>query len=169
MSRRQLLDIAERLTPADQHTHRRYAFSVPADCARLEIHVRYAPKHLGEPESARLAESALRAQARQLAATVGEPLAADWTAVLTGRAERVRIPNLLTVSVDDARGVYRGAGHRQAPDQRLVLGLAEASPGLVPGELPPGEWTLVLSAHTLVSPQCEVSIQIGADAPTSTP
>jgi len=75
-----------------------------------------------------------------------------------------RIPNLLTISLDDSEGNYRGAGHRHAPDQRLVLASGSASPGLVGGPLPEGGWVLTLSAHTVVSPRVSVSIQIDADA-----
>src|SRR5919204_240296 len=86
--------------------------------------------------------------------------------------ERTRgapVPNLLTISLDDARGRYRGAGHRHAPRQEFVVSPRLATPGLVPGPLEAGEWTLTLSAHTLVSPQCEVSIRIGAVTPSSSP
>jgi hypothetical protein len=74
-----------------------------------------------------------------------------------------RAPNLLTVSLDDAEGNYRGAGHRHANDQRLTLSVASASPGLVPGPLPEGAWLLTLSAHAVVSPSVSLSIQVGAD------
>ena len=164
-----LLNIHATLTPADHQTHRRYAFQVPPHTERLEIKVVYAPKRLEAAASSALAASALRDQARVLASRVGADFADKWQAELTHRAETVRIPNLITISLDDANGVYRGAGHRQAADQTLFIAEAEASPGLVAGALPPGTWTLVVSLHTLVSPECELSIQIGADAPTSTP
>jgi hypothetical protein len=77
------------------------------------------------------------------------------------------LSNLLTVSLDDASGTYRGAGHRQSNDQHLLLGPAMASPGLVAGPLPPGAWTLTISVHTLVSAQCELSIQIDAETASS--
>ncbi len=91
---------------------------------------------------------------------VGAALAETWAIGL--RDADLIVPNLLTISLDDADGVYRGAAHRHNPDQKLVLGLTGATPGLVAGPLPAGEWTLTLSAHTIVSPQCEVEIQIGA-------
>src|SRR5216683_1702408 len=56
----------------------------------------------------------------------------------TPKLAPARVPNLLTISLDDAEASYRGAGHRQANDQRLLLGLASASPGLVAGPLPEG-------------------------------
>ena len=167
--RAQLLDVRETLTPADHQTHRRYLFDVPLDCEALEIHIRYAPKYVSENTSQELANAALKNQAAALASRVGAPLAAEWATNLTQRAERVRISNLLTMSLDDAMGAYRGAGHRQSDDQLLRLGPESAAPGLVPGPIPPGSWALTLSAHTLVSPQIEVSIQIGAETASSRP
>jgi len=82
-------------------------------------------------------------------------------------ASTTRVPNLLTISLDDAAGAYRGAGHRHHARQDLLVGVAAASPGLVAGPLPAGQWTLTLSAHTLVTPQCDVSIQIGAETASS--
>ena len=162
-ARAQLLDIHEILTPADHQTHRRYLFQVPPDSHQLKIWVRYAPKRLGEQESIALAEVALAQQTASLATRVGEPLAAQWSADHSVVAKSARIVNLLTISLDDAHGVYRGASHRHSADQHLQLGPRLASPGLVVGPLAPGAWTLTVSAHTVVSDQCELSIQIEAE------
>jgi hypothetical protein len=151
----------ERLTTADHQTHRRYTFRVPSACNELRIHVRYTPKFVSPAESERLVRDALESQKANLVSRVGENLAARWAAEYAGA--ELRVPNLLTISLDDANGRYRGANHRHAEDQDLHLGASTASPGLVPGELPAGEWVLTLSAHTLVSPQCDVEIQIGAE------
>ena len=164
-----LLQVNETLTPADHQTHRRYAFAVPANCTRLTLHARYAPKYLDAPASAELARTARIQQTNALAALVGPAEAHAWANEQTHRVETVRISNLLTISLDDALGTYRGAAHRQSPDQHLFIAPDAASPGLTPGSLRAGQWTLVLSAHTLVSAHCDVSIQIGADSPTSTP
>jgi hypothetical protein len=160
---KRLVQLHEILTPADHQTHRRYPFQVPSGSRQLDISVRYAPKRLGEQESLVLAQAALARQRSALAARVGEPLAEQWAANYRPTARRARIANLLTISLDDADGVYRGAGHRHAPDQHFVLAAQDASPGLVAGPLRPGQWILTLSAHTLVSDQCELSIQIDAE------
>jgi hypothetical protein len=158
-----ILDLHELLTPADHQTHRRYPFQVPPDVCQLEIAVRYTPKRVTEPHSRALAATVLAQQTAAFARRVGEPRAMQWSVDYSAVAHRSRVANLLTISLDDAHGVYRGAGHRHADDQRLALGPNAASPGLVVGPLPSGEWTLTLSVHTLVSDQCEVSIQIGAE------
>lgn len=129
--------------------------------------MRYEPKHLARAESVLLVEAALAQQTADLARRVGEPLAARWAVDLGQRAASGRIANLLTPSLDDALGRYRGAGHRHANDQHLALGPETASPGLVAGPIPPGVWTLTISAHTLVSAQCELSIQIDAESASS--
>jgi hypothetical protein len=165
--RSQLLHAHETLTPDDHQTHRRFLFQVPPGCVELQIRVRYEPKHLTADESTPLVEAALAQQTAELAARVGVERASQWLDDLGQQAKPNRIANLLTVSLDDAAGVYRGAGHRQSNDQRLALGLTAASPGLIAGPLPPGSWTLTISAHTLVSAQCELSIQIDAEIASS--
>ena len=164
-----LLAIREQLTPADHHTHRRYGFSVPEGCAALHVEVHYSPKRLPEDESHALAQSVLERQASAVSRLVGQAAAQQWTRDFAKYAANVRIPNLLTVSIDDSAGQYRGAGHRQAPDQQLVITSDAASPGLVAGPLPAGGWLLTLTAHSVVSPQCEVSIQIGAEIVSGVP
>lgn len=167
--RAQLFDLRETLSPADHQTHRRYVFEVPSGCEALQIEVRYGPKFVSEQQSQALAEAALRQQAVALAQRVGSTLAEQWVANLTQRAESVRISNLLTISLDDAAGTYRGAGHRQSANQQLLLSAVSASPGLEPGPIPPGTWVLTMSAHTLVSPQVDLSIQIGAEMASRRP
>jgi hypothetical protein len=162
-----LLDTRATLTPADLFTHRRFAFSVPPRCQALQVHVAYAPKHLAEDESKRLGDAALAQQRADLASRVGEQLAAAWLAGQKRLTHRRRLTNLVTLSLDDASSVYRGAAHRHAAEQDLLLGPDEASPGLVPGPLPPGVWTLTMSVQSLVSAQCELSIQIGAETASS--
>jgi hypothetical protein len=165
-----LLDVRVTLTPADQSTHRRFPFDVPADCTALDILVRYAPKHLPLEESRRLAQASLVEHTTRLAAVLGNAdLAARWSAEHAEFVRTARISNLVTITLDDALNVYRGAAHRHAEDQHLALTLDSASPGLIPGPLPAGEWTLTLSGHTLVSAQCVVEIQIGAETASSRP
>lgn len=163
-----LLDARSLLTPADHHTHRRYPFDVPPGCTLLRIAVRYAPKTLPIAEGRHLAETALGEQTARLAVQLGDSEPAEaWSADHADVMQSARVSNLVTITLDDALGAYRGAGHRHAADQRLVLGLTAASPGLVAGPLLAGAWVLTLSAHTLVTAQCVVEIQIGAETASS--
>jgi hypothetical protein len=163
----QLLDVHETLTPSDEKTHRRYAFAVPANCQVLDFHIRYTPRFLREEESVAQAEASLGDQQARLAELVGEPVASRWAANVRPLPAGLRISNMLTISLDDSDGEYRGAAHSQSDDQRLVLGPEAATAGLVAGTLPAGTWWLTLSAHKLLSPQCAVSIQIGAEIASS--
>jgi hypothetical protein len=164
----ELLDVHTVLTPVDDHTHRRYPFEVPSDCTALRIGVRYAPKALAASEGRQAAEAALVEQAARLGAQLGDArLASSWAEDHAAQAHSARVSNLVTITLDDAVGAYRGAGHRHAEDQQLVVRPDAASPGLVPGPLPAGRWVLTLSAHTLVTAQCAVEIQIGAETASS--
>ena len=156
-----MLERVERLMPADHQTHRRFEFAVPDGTRQLRLHVRYQPKFISAQESSRLVASTIAARSAGLAAQVGQKLAHQWEAYFEGAD--LRVPNLLTISLDDAKGAYRGAGHRHAAEQELSLSATAASPGLIAGDLPPGRWTLTVTAHTLVSVQCELEIQIGAE------
>ena len=162
-----LLNRREHLTPADHQTHRRYPFQVPSRCQQLRIHVRYAPKFVSKAESAELLQRAVTAQVHSFTQRVGAEAADGWAVGL--RAAELIVPNLVTISLDDASGAYRGAAHRHSPDQTLTLDAEAASPGLIAGALPAGEWSLTLSVHTLVSTQGEVEIQIGAVMANSSP
>ncbi|HEU5316697.1 MAG TPA: CehA/McbA family metallohydrolase [Chloroflexota bacterium] len=64
-------------------------------------------------------------------------------------AEVTRVKNLVTLSLFDPHG-FRGAGHRHAPEQRVVVGRREATPGFVAGPLTPGTWTVELDLHAVL-------------------
>ena len=169
----QLLDRTEVLTPADHQTHRRHVFDVPAGCSQLRIAFEYTPKLLPLDQSAALVRAAVDQHAVFLTGRLASDseLVADWrTAVeaVLREAGTPSIPNLLTISLDDAAGTYRGAVHRQQPRQVLVLRRRSASPGLLRGALPAGPWSLTVSVHTLVTPTCTYRVQIGAETARST-
>jgi hypothetical protein len=163
-----LVEINERLTPADHQTHRRYPFWVPDDCAALTFRVRYGPKFASG--SAGLIE---RAVAKQRTVLLEHHLESElveaWAQTSSTSAQARPVANLITVSLDDAQGAYRGAAHRQGPDAHLRLAVDHASPGLTAGPPPAGRWQLTMSVHTLVSPEVEVSIRIGAETASSAP
>ena len=134
---------------------------------RLQIHIAYEPKFLGLADSAPLVRNAIQKQTTTFAEVVGPELAAEWGSDAQGAVD-AEVPNLLTISLDDASGAYRGAGHRHDQDQHLVVEPDFASPGLTAGPLHPGQWALTLSTHT-VAAQCDVSIQIGAEIASTPP
>ncbi|MDQ3703479.1 MAG: CehA/McbA family metallohydrolase, partial [Chloroflexota bacterium] len=59
------------------------------------------------------------------------------------------IRNLLTITLFDPSG-FRGAGHRHAPQQEIVITPDGATPGFLPGELTPGTWTVEVDCHCVL-------------------
>jgi len=66
------------------------------------------------------------------------------------RAEGANYPNQVSLSLFDPNGC-RGARHNNA-DQTIRLSTAEASPGYIPGDLPAGQWTVVVDTHRILPP-----------------
>ncbi len=62
------------------------------------------------------------------------------------------IQNLLTLSLFDPHG-FRGAGHRHAPAQEIVLGPLGATPGFIPGPISAGDWLVEIDCHCVLA--CE--------------
>lgn len=69
--------------------------------------------------------------------------------------------SLLTLSLFDPHG-FRGAGHRFAPRQQVRIDLHSATPGFVPGPVPPGEWTIEVDLHCVIAEgRYEVAVAVG--------
>lgn len=64
-----------------------------------------------------------------------------------GQVGQVR--NLLTITLFDPHG-FRGAGHRHAPHQEIVINAVGATPGFLPGEIAPGSWTVEVDCHCVL-------------------
>lgn len=161
------LEFRGTLSPADHQTHRRLSFQVPPQCGELRLRARYAPKTLVGPEAVALVQVAIERQAQELRIGLASAVAA-WRELLKQDPQLV-VANLLTVSLDDATGKYRGAGHRHDPDQEIWLRPGGASPGFMLGPLPAGSWSLWLTCHTVVTQRCDYVIQIGLVSATSEP
>ncbi|GAC1319051.1 MAG: hypothetical protein NVSMB2_14140 [Chloroflexota bacterium] len=161
-----LMDVRETFSREEHQTHRRLAFEVPAGTADLWIEVQYAPKWVTGDVALEIAQRAAEGQARAFGEVVGPEVVEAWLRDVLGGLTDGRVANLVTVSLDDSVGRYRGAGHRHDARQRLVIGDAQASAGLVAGAVLPGVWWLTVSAHTVVSNHVSVSIKIGAGRPS---
>lgn len=59
--------------------------------------------------------------------------------------------NLLTLTVFDPHRV-RGEGHKMEPHQTVTLSLNQATPGYIAGEIPAGEWLIVINTHMVLAP-----------------
>ena len=69
--------------------------------------------------------------------------------------------NLLSLSLFDPNG-SRGAGHNRA-DNNIRLNAVYATPGYIPGPLPPGRWQVVVDTH-MVLPGAPLTYDLAVDA-----
>ena len=80
--------------------------------------------------------------------------------VLRSLREEVKpLVNLVTLSVDSPTH-YVGAAHRHDPVQEHVIGPDESSYGFDPCEMEAGCWSLCLSVHAVVTPECRFELSV---------
>lgn len=70
--------------------------------------------------------------------------------------EFLPVKNLVTLSFDDTNG-YRGACHRHANTQTIVIAQNDSTPGIVNAPITSGEWVVMLNVHSV---GCEVEYNI---------
>jgi hypothetical protein len=149
---RKILEVAEKLSANQAQTHLIYEFGVSGQCRKLHIDFSYSPKVL---DNERLSEEIIRESLRKYVVIDdgGGPASEEgWRRFLP-------LKNLITVSVDDPNG-FRGACHRHDPVQHLFVAADFASPGLMPGMLTPGKWSVMLSIHAIVTETCDVQLTV---------
>ncbi len=78
------------------------------------------------------------------------------------------LANLITLTLFDPAG-FRGAGHRGGDSHRVRISPAGATPGYLPGPLPPGEWNVQVDTHMIMpGPAVQYALDIriteGTDA-----
>jgi hypothetical protein len=153
-----LLDVKGQVQPICSKSHISYWFELPEGAERLNIQFAYSPKTLDDEGKAKpLIETAIR---QYISPELQTQYLEKWNTYMP-------LKNLLTISVDDP-DQNRGAAHRHAPEQQLNISKLDASPGLVPGNLVPGQWRVTISLHAVVT-ECEYSLQVskgGADDDT---
>jgi hypothetical protein len=59
------------------------------------------------------------------------------------------VENLLCLSLFDPSG-FRGAGHRSGVAQHVDIDVRRATPGYLPGALPPGRWLVEIDTHMIM-------------------
>lgn len=143
----ELLSVSGILVPGDSRTHRSYPFRPSGDGSALRIRFSYEPKYLDDPEKA---EGIAAAARRRYGLGPEEPLEG-------------RIANLVTLSVDDGAG-FRGCAHRGAPEQVIRIGPEGATEGFAPGPIVPGDWSVVLSAHSIATGTCSFRLSVEEEA-----
>lgn len=145
---RNLLTVEMNLKPSDSKRHCRHKFVVGESATSLLCKFTYGPKELKDVDLSKelvMANLPKYLKERQVDSEY-------WERFLP-------LKNLLTISLDDP-AEFRGAVHRQDAEQNLIIARNDASPGLLPGALPPGEWTVTVSVHCVVTDTCNYQLQI---------
>jgi hypothetical protein len=138
-----------RLTPNCSKTHLAFRLHLPQTDA-LHIQFSYDPKRLEDPVEAR----------REIeAAFLRDATPKQYPALMERWEDFFPLQNLITVSIDDPAG-FRGSAHRHDPVQLHTLSEGSASPGFTAGRLPSGVWTVTLSVHCIVTPECHYDLKI---------
>jgi hypothetical protein len=144
-----LLDVEEKLAAVQTQTHITYSFDVSDSCRKLNIDFRYSPKILNDEV---LSMEIIRHSLRKYSEGSDQPFEESMKKFLP-------LKNLITFSIDDPNG-FRGACHRQDAEQHLFLAFDSASPGLMPGPLVKGNWSVTLSIHALVTEICTYKLMV---------
>lgn len=139
-----LFDEMRVLDPQADKTNTALSFTVPPGLTALQVEFSYDPPT--PPEA--VAVEAVKAALARYTPRENRPNPYGYLPVY----------NLVTLSLDDPTG-YRGAAHRRATEQCHRLTADSASPGFLPGEVRPGQWQAVLSAHCVLCPvTCRVRV-----------
>ncbi|MFD0958248.1 hypothetical protein [Paenibacillus chungangensis] len=144
-----LLHKKTELYPKDTQTHIRYKFVLDQPASRLNFMVKYSPKEWNDEQ---LSKQVIEESLLKYNGTADASQEDTWKRF-------VPLKNLITFSIDDCNG-FRGACHRQNPDQILMIDEDSASPGLIPGKLPTGHWEITLSIHALLTPSCHCELLV---------
>jgi hypothetical protein len=145
-----VLDLQGSLTPHDSKTHICMPFVVEPGCAKLHMRLQYGPKTLEDQD--RSIEMLKESYDLYI-------LPEHLEYAIANATHHLPLKNLITLSLDDTSR-YRGACHRHDPIQELYISKMDASPGMMPGELPAGTWTIILSVHCIVTEECTYQMQI---------
>ncbi|MBU3135507.1 hypothetical protein KPL39_04415 [Clostridium gasigenes] len=69
------------------------------------------------------------------------------------------LKNLLTITLYDSKG-FRGCAHRQEQYQEHIITENMASPGIIEGIIPKGEFIIKISIHALVTKECKYNLKV---------
>jgi hypothetical protein len=137
------------LTPSCSKSHISYLFNLEKNRDRLEILFSYEPKKLEDREKSKAL----------IIEGIRNYVDFDQDRILEGWETYLPVQNLLTLSIDDS-GQFRGCAHRQGAEQHLFIEKDNASPGLIPGNLTPGQWRVTISIHAVVSDSCKYKLHV---------
>lgn len=146
------------LRPSDEKSNCYIPFRVPDGINKLYITYSYSPKILEDREKSYelIKENIMRD-------------APEDFGRYTDYEEFLPLKNLVTLSLtydypDGLTHIFRGAAHRHDEEQYHEIGADFASPGFLRGEITPGQWSLCLNVHALVTEVCTCKIKIEGEA-----
>ena len=125
-------------------THTEHRFFVPTGTRELKITFQYSPVIVEDQER----KDALIVEALAYDRELDRVVVQDET-----------LRNLLTISIDDPEG-FRGAAHRSAGVQTILIGEEEATAGFWKGSIQEGLWSVTVSAHAILSETCSYELDI---------
>ena len=143
-----ILDMPLHLTAADSQKNIPVPFFLSEDAQTLYLRFSYAPK----------TPSDTAAQLQMIEENIERDAPGEWGEGYDPQAF-LPLKNLLTLSLDAPNG-FRGAAHRQDPQQEHEIGEMFASPGFYPGKIIKGAWRLTVSVHALVTDACDAHLLI---------
>lgn len=134
----------------DEKTNISFPFTVPEGTVSLKISFSYDPKLLEDGDRAKmLIENNIKKDAGDYADQYP-----DWK-------EYLPLKNLITLSLDDAKG-YRGCAHRQDKEQIHIIREDFASRGFHKGRPEAGSWKVVLNLHGIVTEKVNCILKVEA-------
>lgn len=137
-----------RLLEKDKWTHTNIPFGIEEQAKRLILKFSYSPKYFYDKDkSLELLRDSLKHYAPE-------------KSFMDKDLERfLPIKNLLTVSLDSPEGVV-GTAHNQSNDQVHIISKEKSSFGFFNQEIIKGIWNITVSAHSIVSPYVDVSLEV---------
>ena len=145
-----ILQISGVLYPENSQTNLRFPFSLCKGVRAIRICFSYAPKMLSD---AALTDALIDEGFERYI------LPEDREVLRSLREEVKPLVTLVTLSVDSPTH-YVGAAHRHDPVQEHVIGPDESSYGFDPCEMEAGCWSLCLSVHAVVTPECRFELSV---------
>lgn len=156
------------LTREDSRSLRQFRFFVPPGATDVFVRLVYTPRR--EDERAVLGPQEFRGRwageidryRGKLRRAGDQELLAYFERFVDGACVHIQpLQNLLNLAVFDSRGSFRGRWDSpQHFGEWVSIGEAHATRGFVAGVVPPGEWTIVLECHAVVTDAC--SFELGA-------
>lgn len=145
-----LFDCHNIIDESYNRSHIIHKFTLSKDCNSIKIIFEYSPKFVENDMKAKeLVQSIID---KQVIGINKEKEKNNWKLYKD-------LKNLLTISIYDSMG-FRGCAHRQNQYQEHIIREKEASPGMIEGMVPKGEFIIKVSAHALVTDKCNYIIKV---------